>query len=212
MKKRMECYSISAGYSSHGVVALFWSIKYYSETNETDGFFFRLISVSVYVYAPGERKRRRVPPVTGDKWAQEAGGGERAERIYTDCRILKGTVRFYWIIQGSRGGEEGIKILDGNEPPEVISFRLLFYYPSHENSYFFYVMLISFSVRHRRGVKCAYFYILYEVQNGNKTKRKKRKLCNCNYCIFFFFFLRFYSDFFIISTIKHGLAIKQKIK
>lgn len=35
--------------------------------------------------------------------------------------------------------------------------------------------------------------------------------CNCNYCSFFpsAFFLRFYSVFFIISTIKHGLAIKE---
>lgn len=71
------------------------------------------------------------------------------------------------------GDEEGIKILDGNEPPEVISFRLLFYYPSHENSYFFYVMLISFSVRHCRGVKYAHFYV-YEVQNGKKKKKRKK--------------------------------------
>lgn len=40
--------------------------------------------------------------MTGDKWAQEVGGGENA-RIHTDCRILKGTVRFYWIIRGRRG-------------------------------------------------------------------------------------------------------------
>lgn len=64
---------------SHGVVALFWSIKYNSETNETD-IFFRLISVLVYVYALRERNRRRVPLVTGDKWAQEAGDGEK-ERV-----------------------------------------------------------------------------------------------------------------------------------
>lgn len=208
MKKRMEC-SIDCC-RSHGVVALFWSIKYYSETNETDVFFSAYKCLGICICTGWEKKKKGS---SGDRWQMGTRGRwwrERVERIYTDCRILKGTVRFYWIIQGSRGDEKGIKILDGNEPPEVISFRLLFYYPSHENSYFFYVMLISFSVRHRRGVKCAYFYILYEVQNGNKTKKKKRKLCNCNYCIFFF--LRFYSDFFIISTIKHGLAIKQKIK
>lgn len=62
-----------------------------SKTNETNFFFFLTISVLLQ----GARKRRRVPPVTGDKWAQEADG---RESIYTDCRILKGTVRFYWIM------------------------------------------------------------------------------------------------------------------
>lgn len=48
-------------------------------------------------------------------------------------------------------GDRGVvlKFLEGNEPPEVISFDFFFFlhhYPSRENSYFFYVMLIPFSV------------------------------------------------------------------
>lgn len=85
--------------------------------------------------------------MTGDKWAQEAGG--RASVYIPIAEFLREQFVFIGLSWGVRD-EEGIKILDGNEPPKVISFRLLFYYyPSHENSYFFYVMLISFSVRHR---------------------------------------------------------------
>lgn len=117
--------------------------------------------------------------MTGDKWAQEAGVGEREkEKEWANKRVRESVrewVRAYIYIPIAEflreqfvfiglskgvGDEEGIKILDGNEPPEVISFRLLFYYPSHENSYFFYVMLISFSVRHcSRGQMRVFLYI-----------------------------------------------------
>lgn len=115
------------------------------------------------------------------------------------AEFLREQFVFIGLSKGVRARGAGIKILDGNEPPEVISFRLLFHYPSRENSYFFYVMLISFSVCHRRGVKCArvLLYIRSVKWLQNATREKKRRSGNCNYCIFFFrfFFLRFCSGF-----------------
>lgn len=121
---------------------------------------------------------------SGDRWQMGMRGrctgrvrvSESRACIYTDCRILKGTVRFYWIILG-RQGEEGIKILDGNEPPEVISFRLLFCYPSHEKQLFLlcYVNFFFGPPPSRGQMRARVFFIYYYTKCEMVTKRKERK-------------------------------------
>lgn len=187
--------------------------------------FFSVVTLEVlWCSVSGQKKKNKkkgsLPrwPVTNGHKRLVSNERTAARRVYTDCRILKGTVRFYWIILGRRGRGGSIKILDGNEPPEVISFRLLFHRTLHARKQLFLLCYVNFffgppptsSSSSRGQMRIVFLYILYEVQNGKK--KKKKRLCNCNYCIIFLLFTFLLRRLFHYFDYKTWLGNKKKKK